>query len=46
MVGLGSVTRVDESRTGVTVTEFDLRSERSAVQKTWAVVGIADQQVR
>ena len=45
LVGEGKLCRVDESRTGIAVCEFELRAERSAVQKSWAVEGVADQQV-
>ena len=46
LVGTGKITRVDDERAGVIVTAFDLRAERSAVQKTWVVAGIADQLVK
>ena len=46
LVGHGRVTKVDDSHAGATVTYYDLRAERSAVQKSWAVTGVADQNVR
>ena len=46
LVGKGNISSVDDERVGVIVTTFDLRAERSAVQKTWVVTGIADQQVK
>ncbi|EJD05723.1 uncharacterized protein FOMMEDRAFT_145158 [Fomitiporia mediterranea MF3/22] len=44
LVGVAEVVGIDENREGTTVFSYELRINRPAVQKSWSVEGVAEQQ--